>query len=241
MPQDERKTEAFTLIELLVVIGLVLVLASLLLPVSNSILKKSQSAEAESNLRSMGTALAAHTSENNGTLLDGANGPRLGAGELTTYNGPGVAYWFNALDYYLGGSDYTVAGMKQKERPKWQRDPLKKYSEMTLSPAGYGISVGYGWNHQFFGYDGSSNSANGSGWATRMAAVALPSRTIIIGTGEDSLNTNNSLRNILIYANSIRCTRHNGGGFYLFLDGHVEQLTPAQVMTNDSYLMHRQK
>lgn len=228
-----------SLVELIVAIFLIGLLSALLLVGVNLAVQRVGSVTAAANLRSMGAALFTHVAENDYHLIDGAMGPSLAAGELSSQAGPSVAFWFNALDYYLGGTDYTLEGMRDPNRPSWQHDPLKKYSDNLTGIAGYSVSIGYGWNHQFFGYD--RNNIPDRGWRSTMLEVPKPAETIIIGTGEDSLNENNPLRNIMIYANSIRCRRHSGGGYYLFLDGHIEHLTPEEVMADNSYLMRRNK
>lgn len=227
------------MVEILVVIAIIAILCALLIGGMKSLRNKAASTQAVNNLRSMGQALASNVAENDGRLIAGAKGPILPAGELSSSQGPAVAYWFNALDYYMGGKDYTIEGMKAAERPVWQRDALKRYPEWKTL-ASYGISVGFGWNHQYFGLDSQSQNRI-YGWESRIAQVEQPSRTIIIGTGEDNFNETNPGRNVMIYANSIRCRRHQGGGYYLFLDGHVKHLTPEEVMANNSALMKKQK
>jgi prepilin-type processing-associated H-X9-DG protein/prepilin-type N-terminal cleavage/methylation domain-containing protein len=235
-----KKSHAgYSLIELISALFIISLLVVLVTVGLTNILSRANSVTAASNLRSMGTALLLHATENNNQLLDGALGATLRTGELASSRGPAVAFWFNALDYYMGGNGNTLAGMLELERPDWQQDPAKRYNENLTSSAGYGVSVGFGWNHQYFGYD-SVNSPD-RGWATLLVNVERPGETIIVGTGEDSLNEGNSLRNVMIYANSIRCRRHNGGGYYLFLDGHVDQLTPEEVMHDESYFMRRIK
>lgn len=236
-----RTSRAFTLTEILVVLALFTVLASLALLGLQAASRRARSVQAQNHLRMMSTAVAAYVAEHRGHLPSGANGTRLAAGELNSSQGPAVAFWFNALDYYLGGTDYTLTGMRSIERPRWQQDLTKIYQPTTGRRHGlYGIAVGFGWNHQYFGFDAQPSNAI-YGWNSRMSEVEHPARTIIIGTGEDSDNPENLTRNIGIYANSIRCRRHNGGGYYLFLDGHLEKLTPEEVMANQSYLMRKKK
>ncbi|HWL53489.1 MAG TPA: prepilin-type N-terminal cleavage/methylation domain-containing protein [Chthoniobacteraceae bacterium] len=232
---------AFTLPETLVALALCAVLAFLGVAALRTARRQARSLQAQHSLRLMGSALAAHTTEYDGRLLSGATGTLLAAGELQSQAGPATAFWFNALDYYLGGDDYTLEGMKRIERPAWQGDPSKTYGAGTPRRHGlYGIAIGFGWNHQYFGYDRQPINAT-FGWNSRLAEVSFPARTIIIGSGEDSENLTNPLRNTMIYANSIRCRRHDGGGYYLFLDGHVEKKTPEEVMADGSWLMKKRK
>ncbi len=230
-----------TLVEVVISIVILAVLAGLLLAALQTIKGRAASTLTQNHLRAMGPALLAHAVEHQGHLIEGAHSPALPQGELSSSRGPAVAFWFNALDFYMGGRDATLAGMKSAKRPSWQSDPKKRYPQWYRSTGGYGLAIGYGWNHQHFGYDANPLAPNGKGWGSRLSEVTSPSQTIIIGTGEDSLNETNLIRNVMIYGNSIRCRRHDGGGYYLFLDGHIEKLTPEEVMADNSYLMRKIK
>lgn len=68
-PKKFRKfNAAFTMVELLVVITIIAVLASLLFSLAIRMRTKASSAISTSNLRQIGTAIASHTADNNGTL-----------------------------------------------------------------------------------------------------------------------------------------------------------------------------
>src|SRR5947199_8414471 len=60
----------FTLTELLTVVGLIALLASLLLPVLAKVRAAANSTACAANLRQMGTAWLAYTTENRGRLMD---------------------------------------------------------------------------------------------------------------------------------------------------------------------------
>lgn len=237
----KRQRHGVTLVECLIAIAILVALALFSYAALQGLRRESATVRVQQSLRGMAAALMAYTSEHGGCLPSGAMGTLLRVGELQSQSGPAVAYWYNALDYYMGGNDHTLAGMRSSQRPLWQQDPTKIYTADTPKLLnGYGVAVGFGWNHQNFGYDAQPSNAS-LGWGSRLSEVEQPSKTIIIGTGEDSSNATNVARNFLIYANSIRCRRHNGGGYYLFVDGHVEHLTPERVMANNSALMKKRK
>ncbi len=232
---------AFTLLETLVCTAIVAVLLVIGISTVQTLGKRSKQLVTQNHLKSIGHALSLHTGENNGRLVSGLVEPEFIHGELVRSGVRMTRYWYNALDYYLGGKDYTLQGMRSGDRPAWQMDPLKTFPRTQLSGVpGYGVGVGFGWNHNYFGYTSEPEYLY-LGWNSMMSQVSLPGRTIIVGTNEDSLNIGNESRNAALYIDNINCRRHDGGGYYLFLDGHIEKLTPEEVMANGKYLFRRRK
>lgn len=225
-----RSFAAFTMTEMLVVIVIVTLLAALLVSGVSSLLYLGKQAESISNLRTMGGALMAYMNDQNGRLPEGAFRPML--------NGTPARYWYNALDLYLDGTDYTSEGAKRANRPAWQNDPLKVF-RVPVWDQGFAVNVGYGWNHSYFGYTADWYPEK-LGWGSRLSEVDKPSETIIIGTSIDG--TNKTLENLLIYPNTNNAARrYKGKGLYLLLDGHVEAYSPQEVVANDQYLFKKQK
>lgn len=221
---------AFTLTELLVVIAIAAVLVSLLIPGIFKAVYIAHRAKSTSNLRSMGGALMSYSADHGGLLPEGAFRPSL--------NGSRVRYWYNALDLYFGGSDYTTEGSKREKRPAWQNEPLKVFRNPVWD-AGFAVNVGYGWNHSYFGYTADWFPEK-TGWASRLSEVDKPSQTIIIGTSVDG--TNKTLENLLIYPNTNNAARrYEGKGIYLLLDGHVSLYSPEEIMANGNYLFLKRK
>src|SRR4051812_3955329 len=62
------RARAFTLMEFLVVIGIIAVLASILLPIISTAHAQSDAMKCSANLRQLGTAISAYTSEHEGRL-----------------------------------------------------------------------------------------------------------------------------------------------------------------------------
>lgn len=223
---------AFTQIELLVVISIIAILAVLSLYGIDKMLYQFKKSKSINNLRQMSMALMSYVNDNAGRLSEGAFRPTL--------NGTKTRYWFSALDYYMGGTDYTVTGGKRGERPPWQNDPLKIF-QAPVWDQGFAVNVGYGWNHQNFGYT-ESWAPQALGWGSVFAQANVPSKTIIIGTSRDT--TNGSLEHLLIYPSTnitAAATRYDGAGLYLLLDGHVEAFTPQQISASNNYLFLKTK
>lgn len=89
-----RRHQAFTLMELLVVIGMIVVLASLLVPVAAKARSAAQATTCLANLRQMGAAWTAYEAENHGALIPYMwNTP---GNPTEAWNG----YWPGILDTY---------------------------------------------------------------------------------------------------------------------------------------------
>ncbi|MEX1117888.1 MAG: type II secretion system protein, partial [Terrimicrobiaceae bacterium] len=81
------KLRGFTLVELLVVIGILAVLAALLAPMLSTMQKNADRTKATGLMRSVGTAIFAKASENNGRLP----GP-LWPGQVAEYDNLGMHF-----------------------------------------------------------------------------------------------------------------------------------------------------
>ena len=94
------RSSAFTLMEILVVIAIILVLAAIAVPVMNAVRTKANMQVASANLKSLGTALAAYTNSNDGTI------PKEDAVGVDTWQAaadPEAAHaWYNALPKLAG-------------------------------------------------------------------------------------------------------------------------------------------
>ena len=105
-----RSTSAFTLMEILVVIAIILVLAAIAVPVMNAVRTKANMQVAMRNMNSLGTALAAYTNSNDGTL---PNEDAKGVDTWQVAADPESAKaWYNALPKLAGAKsvgDYATS------------------------------------------------------------------------------------------------------------------------------------
>lgn len=231
---------AMTLIQILVAIAIISVLAVLSLGAGKSVRQRSMNAACQANLRTMGVALHAYAADHNGILVDAA---ALRRGSSKDDLGD---YWYGALQPYVDGG-YVPSS--NPSRPKWQLCPAKKIPrDAGFSDTQYAEGViGYGWVYQSFeNSDGTRTGGFGyvtgegsqgyvaEGVNTRLAAVEKPAETIIIGDSLDAgqVKPGNAYQSRYLYKNEAYAPfaqRHSGGGNYLFVDGHIETLTPDQL------------
>ncbi len=215
--RESAGQSGFTLLELLIAVAIVGVLAALVLGMMSRLKDRANGVKCANTLRQVGTALFSYVSDNDGALIPGSE-PEPNK------------LWYNVLEPYMGGPEIDV---NSGNRPAWQECPSKVFRTKDR------FSVGYGWNYTFFG----TSWADGEytkwyyGYGARMAGVPEPSKTIIIGDSMDLNKVTESYQNIYIYfAYDLFAKRHGGKGNYLFLDGHVEGLTPDYLRANDNLL-----
>ena len=214
-------TCAFTLVELLVVISIIGLLAGLAIPAISRAQKSAQNTTSISNLRQIGVLLNLYSSENSGRLPAARQqGPEL--------------HWFEELiplayptvtnpTTWKGPSPLPSTSWWKKAKPVL-RNPLVDQAFKPGSPSwwnpGYGMNLRIGNN--LYGY--SSNSMEIS---IPLMQIPQPSRTPVISPSKewnyyDPTMTNTVNTNFLI----------NGNLSILFVDGHVESMTPQKYMTD---------
>lgn len=223
---------AFGLMELLVAIGLIAVLLAISQVVLQRLLDAGKSTKCVSNLRQMGAAHMAYIADNNGYLIPAAV-------VSTSKN----IYWYHVLEPYMGDPELSPLS---PNRPAWQLCPGKIVTPLTRE------TVGYGWNYKNFGYNDKQEKPVqiAEGFGTRITDVTRPSHTIILGDSKDQHVNSSSASHYqhrYLYTSELPATisplfarRHKGGGNYLFLDGHVEGLTPEQLAEDHKVFLKNQ-
>jgi prepilin-type N-terminal cleavage/methylation domain-containing protein/prepilin-type processing-associated H-X9-DG protein len=204
--EDIPRRGGFTLIELLVVVAIIGVLAALGFSGASAAIKKSQMTECLSNMRQIGTAMQ---------LFVGENGGRLPGTSHLGSNSPGR--WTTALAFYLG-TNFSGKCPAMKKHPD---------------------NVTYGWNDMLM----PSNST-GVGLGLPMAAVKTPSSTLLVAekaysnVGTDHLHFSRVLGvggrgggriSLNQFKREVEIQSHGNSANYLFVDGHVENLTTNEV------------
>ena len=222
MKHTTHKT-GFTLIELLVVISIITILIAILLPALGKARESARDTVCKSNLRQMGIGLFVYIDTFQGQMILGATtvGSTLFPNPITH------RFWYNVLDENVGRNDSDFASAN---RPAWQRCPSKNMDQTTMTFE----TVGYGWNHAFFGQD---SVTSGIGWNSKLREVTKPGKTTIIGDSSDigpvallnNVRFNYIHREMFLWRFgdiAFRASRHLENGNYLMLDGHVSPLRP---------------
>ncbi len=214
--QSHPKRRGFSLIELLVAIAVMAVLLLLITVAVGSIRKKGRAVECTAKLKAIGVGLASYIQDKGyypGVRVD-----------------PTPRSWYHGLIPYMTGEPMPLTAAERARVRDWywckERD------------IGQARTVGYGYN-QYFGNipPGSSDYNPTSGfnkyWRLRPTRVESPSEKIVIGDNHDAEAQSSFALAVLHNGSSadnyLRARRHNGGGNYLFADGHVEFISAREM------------
>lgn len=248
---SSQKKHGFTLMEMLVVMAILAILSAIAVPTFSNARQKAQSIACQGNLRTISTALHAYVADHDGRLIPAMVYAynRDGGGWYSADRREG-GFWYTVLDPYVNPGIDTERDMRADKRDVWPLATRAKYAQWQLcsgkNPKLLGLAddfkaIGYGWNAAYFGSTtDSANPSYNSGnnvkaIDSRMSQVERPGSTVIIGDSKDADDTFQAYQNQYLYESemaggvNIRPKRHSGGGNYLFLDGHIEWMTPKQV------------
>lgn len=229
MKQMLLRRRGFSLMELLVIVAILAVLAALLFPNVSQFRARGNAVKCSANLKNIGAAVLAFTSDNGG-ILPVAFPPEIDG------------CWLTLIEPYMG----TFAEPNDPDRPAWQQCPDKKFKKSDR------WAVGYGWNFLHLGYTHAGMNDWGSGSSggdSRLGSIDQPSRTVMAADSKDFVKGqepgHEDQQNALFYGSGWTpnqlARRHAGKGNYLFCDGHIETLTPEQALADDEYIMKKHK
>jgi prepilin-type processing-associated H-X9-DG protein/prepilin-type N-terminal cleavage/methylation domain-containing protein len=197
---------AFTLVELLVVIVISGILMALLFPTVKSGLDRAKTAKCASNLRQIGSGIHMFAADHDGTL------PSLRIGTPADFT-----FWMNTIPSYLG------------------LPQLAPFIDQNIYPFQRCSAVG---KSRWFGDYGANYPhvfGNYSANAKRLANFTHPAGVIMVGdatlgtTGGGDWQMFCPVEAALNNAKDIPAPRHQGGGNFCFIDGHVEYFGPGRI------------
>ena len=224
-----RKPYGFTLIELLVVIAIIAILAAILLPALNSARERGRSASCVNNLKQMGGAINQYADAYDDHLPSSGT-PTTKAADFCA----SVSY-STSLKPFLGLA-YS---------PNWT-DPIEANSAIFRCPSeekGYGMQSRTYLNTRDIHNINYAYNARIS-W-TKIGSLVNPSGVVAIVDSSKYqawvYNKTTNTANSLIYngAPAVLSVRHNNSSNYLYVDGHVGNLTePVKEETQPEVNTH---
>lgn len=211
-PATRGHTHAFTLVEVLVVISIVAVLAALAMAAFGSAMTRAQESESHSNLRQLGAAFHAFTAENNGSLPLGA---------LQLKGSPTANSWDGLLSDYTDINSALYTSLHDTSSYDAERIGLpRSYSMVRTSNGGIkGVAIA-----------GFNVSVPPPGM--RLARVERPGETLLLAEWFIPWNAAGGYAFSVIDrpAQQLQSSPDRTKFNYLFLDGHIESLSPEETI-----------
>ena len=230
----EKKRSGFTLVELLVVIVIIAALAALSFTVLPRMMRKAKASEALSNLRQIAPLLTTYATDHSMMLPAAENNEVIVDGVASRLQWTGVC--LNLLFPDVAVTEFDRKAWWDQNKP-FLKNPL--FKGWTPTNPGYALNEMIAENA-----DAARETPSGTellNFSVPLAAISEPARTPWIAPSEitryrlDSAGDANTFRtggrqNLLV----------DGKLSVLFVDGHVETLTPTEYVTRKLYEFPRQ-
>lgn len=224
-----RTRHGFTLIEMLVVIAIIAVLAALSFPILSKTQQRGLAVKATSRLQQTFVAFQGYAADNNGNLP--------AAGGMPDVPGEASGNWVMRIQPYADGrpfSGWKVPGQLAEcfVCPVWQQTTTYKNALWN---------TGFGMNYRLGRPDSPVASTDTATQRKQVSVVKNASRKILVAPSDgwgvqfQVFNKNYKNKGFLgpkRYGNSnpsAAAAQQKGFGIYLFVDGHVQQLTPEEL------------
>jgi prepilin-type N-terminal cleavage/methylation domain-containing protein len=227
-----RRAPGFTLIELLTVMAIIGVLAAILVPTVNTVLDRARASTSANNLHSIGVAMLTYANDNKGRLPAPEGTGTSGTGNVSL-NPTGKSWVWELMPYV----DMQVP---QGSTPNWTKsdvmmDPEFYSREGSIADQdtpvlGYGMMVyPYRPNPK---KDPLNNGTGTADYAHKndrqlLANLPNPSNNVMMGCS-NAVTLEPSQDGTLTTATGDP-TRYGGAAQYLFVDGTVRSMEPADV------------
>lgn len=210
-----KRKFVFTLVELLVVIAIIALLASMLLPALNKARDKAKQSNCKSNLKNIGIGVVSYMNDNSDWLPQGGVDPG-------NPDNLGVFCWKRGLATHLGFNNIDATNANRICERGVFNCPAQSVGKVTVSFMGdNGFYGGYAWNWSYLGWRRLTET-NPKSWV-KITEVDRPGETIAAGDGSDYVAGGDHIP-FYLYSDADPlhyADRHNNGGCYVWVDGHV--------------------
>lgn len=246
------RRRAFTLVELLVVIGIIGLLVSILLPALNRAREQAAQIKCASNMRQLYTYVVMYANENK-TFL-----PAIPAEQCTTNSTKyPMAWWMQSqglIDLRTGAMiPYLPPSLEARLQlfscPTDASDgdvrAMNNSGQIGKRNFSYSFNAHFDWmrNNNF----DTNFPMTGTGYphpTVRFTRIRTPADKLMIVEEKwpnDSVcwYVNNATVSASTDSNDVPADRHSGYSNNCFCDGHVEVLTPTEIMSHINYSGHK--
>ncbi len=222
LKSDQR---AFTLVELLVVIAIIAALAAISVSVSRKMLGKAQASQAVQNLRQIGAVLITHATDHSMKL------PAAKAADTLLPDGTtAVGLQWTEACLLIVYPDTPVAEFRKDQwwesTKSFMRNPMLKESAgwTPLNP-GYAMNLMVAQN---LAAAQTPQSTADLATVVSLASIPDPERTPIVAPNNISTYTYDTAEIAKFDESPLKELLSDGKAPILFVDGHVESMTPEE-------------
>ena len=225
-----RSPQGFTLVELLVVIAVLAILAALVMPAYNSVIRRADASKALSQIRIVAQCILAFSADNGGRLPE-------------AFSWPVREKIYLKPDWVTGtiGEDWPD-DMWVWALVNTQNLPLETFTNPRANKQLQAISLGPKLAYMLNQVPSMLESADNKAYFTSPARFARPARTILLS--EFAFNEETKGNIPWSYCNywpnwglHHACLNEKMGikkSHYAFMDGHVETLSPSETVGSDA-------
>ena len=217
------RTCAFTLIELLVVIAIIAVLFALSITGVQRVRETADQVRCAGNMRSIAVALSAYANENGGYYPAVRSSSDSAAAANGRQNKLGT--WEAEIEPFVSYNIRNVMGGYSGDESEDTQQSL------VICDVGEFVGMSANLNGEKVLVDGK-NLNWGLDFQTRVNSIEHPATTPLVGDADEyHLSfSKNMVANTAGKYKSADLIRHAGKANYVFVDGHLESLTPEEIL-----------